>query len=188
MAFIYRKHIDYSILFWVCIGGLPGLLAGTFILLIIPSSFLQIFIGIIMILFSLWQLKSKADHLPSPATRPKSIFSGFMSGMLCTSISFAGPPVAVYTLHYGAKQYQAFSIIGAITTIFYALGFLFQASAGFFDQSVIRWICIGIIPTTLGIVCAMPVAKRVKTKLFRFILVIIIMLGGFSCLYNGLFR
>lgn len=188
MAFIYRKDIDYSILAWMCLGGLPGLLLGTFILLLIPASVLQIFIGTVMILFSFWQLKNKADHLPSPATRSKSAFSGFMAGTLCTSISFAGPPVAIYTLHYGANQHQAFSIIGAITTFLYSLGFVFQASVGFFDDSVLRWLAIGLVPTTLGILGAVPVAKRVKTSLFRLILVFIIMLGGFSCLYNGFFR
>lgn len=188
MAFIYRKDCDKNILKWLCVGGIPGLIGGTAILLIIPAAVLQISIGIVMALFSLWQLKNKQDHISQPATPKKSMISGFAAGALCTSISFAGPPLAVYTLHYGAKQREAFAIIGAATTIFYSVGFLFQASVGFFDGSVLRWILIGLIPTTLGIFFASPVASKVNVRVFRFILILIILLGGISCLCKGLMQ
>ncbi len=186
MAFIYRKDCSKNMLKWLCAGGIPGLAAGTLVLVFIPAGILQIAIGLVMVLFSLWQLKNKADHIPAKATPAKSIVSGFCAGSLCTAISFAGPPLAVYTLHYGAKQREAFAIIGAATTIFYSVGFIFQAGAGFFDSSVLRWISIGLIPTTVGIFTASPVASKVNIRLFRYILIDIIFLGGISCFCKGL--
>lgn len=186
MGYIYFKDCDRTVLKWSVLGGIPGLAAGTAVLMLVPAKTLKLFIGIIMILFALWQLKDKRAHLPHPATNAKSMLAGFASGCLCTSISFAGPPVAVYTLHIGATQKQAFALIGALTSVMYTVGFCFQAGAGFFDASVLRWIAIGVLPVILGTMNATKLAPKVNVIFFRAILKIIILLGGISCVYNGL--
>lgn len=181
MGYIYFKDCDGTVLKWAVLGGFPGLAAGTAVLMLVPAKTLQLFIGVIMILFALWQLKDKRAYLPHSATNLKSMLTGFASGCLCTSISFAGPPVAVYALHIGATQKQAFALISVLTGIMYSAGFCFQAGAGLFDGSVFRWIAIGVLPVILGTVNAAKLAPKVNVIFFRVILKVIILLGGISC-------
>ena len=68
----------------------PGLLVGVVVLAVLSKEALQISVGIAVIAAAAWQLRHRA------AVRIPAVAAGFMSGVLTTSISVNGPPLALW--------------------------------------------------------------------------------------------
>jgi uncharacterized protein len=68
----------------------PGLLVGVVVLAVLSKEALQIGVGIAVIAAAAWQLRHRA------AVRIPAVAAGFLSGVLTTSISVNGPPLALW--------------------------------------------------------------------------------------------
>jgi uncharacterized protein len=68
----------------------PGLLVGVLVLALLSKESLQVSVGLAVIAAAAWQLRHRAA-LRIPATA-----AGFLSGVLTTSISINGPPLALW--------------------------------------------------------------------------------------------
>ncbi len=68
----------------------PGLLVGVVVLAVLSKEALQIGVGVAVIAAAGWQLRHRA------AVRIPAVAAGFLSGVLTTSISVNGPPLALW--------------------------------------------------------------------------------------------
>jgi uncharacterized protein len=73
------------------VPAVPGLLVGLVVLAALSKSALQIGVGVVVIAAALWQLRHGAAAL-----RLNAVVAGFLSGVLTTSISVNGPPLALW--------------------------------------------------------------------------------------------
>ena len=72
------------------VPAVPGLLVGLVVLAILSKEALQVSVGVAVIAAAAWQLRHRAAvRIPAPA-------AGFLSGVLTTSISVNGPPLALW--------------------------------------------------------------------------------------------
>ena len=69
----------------------PGLLVGVVVLAVLSKEALQIGVGVVVVAAALWQLRHGAAAL-----RLNAVLAGFASGVLTTSISVNGPPLALW--------------------------------------------------------------------------------------------
>jgi uncharacterized protein len=73
------------------VPAVPGLLVGLVVLAALSKSALQVGVGVVVIGAALWQLRHGAAAL-----RLNAVVAGFLSGVLTTSISVNGPPLALW--------------------------------------------------------------------------------------------
>jgi uncharacterized protein len=70
--------------------ALPGLAVGVLLLAALSKESLQVGVGVAVIAAAAWQLRHRA------AIRVPALAAGFLSGVLTTSISVNGPPLALW--------------------------------------------------------------------------------------------
>lgn len=73
------------------VPAVPGLAVGLVVLAALSKEALQIGVGVVVAAAALWQLRHGAAAL-----RLNSLAAGFLSGVLTTSISVNGPPLALW--------------------------------------------------------------------------------------------
>jgi hypothetical protein len=72
------------------VPAVPGLFAGVVVLAVLSKESLQVGVGVAVIVAAAWQLRHRA------AVRIPATAAGFLSGVLTTSISVNGPPLALW--------------------------------------------------------------------------------------------
>jgi uncharacterized membrane protein YfcA len=72
------------------VPAVPGLFAGVVILAVLSKESLQVGVGVAVVVAAAWQLRHRA------AVRIPATAAGFLSGVLTTSISVNGPPLALW--------------------------------------------------------------------------------------------
>lgn len=184
-GYIYRKDLLRLELRNMVLGSLPGLFLGTYILLIIPTAVLLLCIGIVMVCFVLWQFLHRVPMLAGTPSTVKALAAGFISGFLSTSVSFGGPPCAVYSLYLHWTQRQTLATINVFVGVSSLLGAGMYFFAGLIDKEVLFWSLIGMPAVTLGILLSISVTRFINIRLFRIMLLIIIAFGGFGCIIKS---
>ena len=185
LGYIYRKDLLLLEIKNMAIGAFPGLLLGTYILLIIPTAVLLFGIGIIMICFVLWQFLHKVPATAGKSSALKAMLTGFISGTLSTSVSFGGPPCAVYSLHLHWTQRQTLGTINTFIVFSSIVGIATYYWAGLITEEVLYWVLYGVPAVSVGILSAVPVNRFINIRLFRIILLIVIGIGGLSCIVKS---
>lgn len=187
VGFIYRKDLLLTELKNMTIGSLPGLILGTYLLLIIPASVLLLCIGIVMVCFVLWQFLHKVPAKAGHTSTGKALAAGFISGLLSTSVSFGGPPCAVYALHLRWAQKQTLATINVFVGVSSLLGVGTYLFTGLIDKEVLYWTMLGTPAVSTGIFLSVPVIRFINIQLFRKILLIVIGFGGLGCIVKAFF-
>lgn len=187
IGYIYRKGILKKELSGMLIGSLPGLVLGTYILMIIPAPVLLLSIGIVMAGFVLWQFLHKIPAESGNPSSMKAMFAGFVSGILTTSITFSGPPCAVYALHARWTQKQTLATLNTFAALSSILGVITYVFTDLLTRELLFWIVLGTPAVTLGILLSIPVNRYINVSLFRMILLVVIGFGGLSCIVKSFF-
>lgn len=185
LGWIYRKDLLVHEVKNMMLGSLPGLVLGTYILLIIPTSFLLMSIGTVMICFVLWQFLHKVPKKAGQPSIIKALVAGFFSGLFSTSVSFSGPPCGVYALHMHWTQRQSLGTINAFVVLASLVGVAVYYKAGLMTEEVLYWTLYGAVSSSVGILLAIPVNRFVNVRLFRMILLIVIGMGGMICIVKS---
>ena len=185
LGWIYRKDLLVHEVKNMMLGSLPGLVLGTYILLIVPTPFLLMSIGTVMICFVLWQFLHKVPKKAGQPSIIKALAAGFFSGLFSTSVSFSGPPCGVYALHMHWTQRQSLGTINAFVVLASLVGVAVYYKAGLMTEEVLYWTLYGAVSSSVGILLAIPVNRFVNVRLFRMILLIVIGMGGMICIVKS---
>ncbi len=183
MTLAYWRHTLLSSLKSLTAGAIPGSLAGLFILLITPSAILQLVTGAVMVLFVLWKGKRSSEgNKDSFAT---GTVAGFFSGLINTSIGFGNPPVAIYSLYAGWGHLETLATMNLFTLLASLLTMICHYTADLYTADVLHHALLGAPATVLGMVCGLPVARRINQESFRRILRFLIFAAGCICFARG---
>lgn len=185
LGFLYRKHCNIKSVIYLSIGAIPGSILGGLILLYTPSSTIQLGAGTIMVLFVLWQLLPKASRVIPEKTIGTGIAGG-ISGFLNASISFSGPPIAIYAVTVGWSKEVTFANMNIAIVISCLMSAAVHASAGLYTWDMLPYFLWGIPATVIGVLAASPIAKRVNPLLFHKILLCVIGAAGCVCITRAL--
>jgi uncharacterized membrane protein YfcA len=135
LAFTLRHHLDIRKILPLLLGALPGIPVGVILLKHVDQQLLQVFIGIILITYSLYNLLVK----PGPVSLHVcwGYFAGFLTGAITAALSAGGPPAIVYTTMTDWKK----DVIKATLTGFFVLNacfaFVVQMANGIITQQVL---------------------------------------------------
>ena len=85
------RHVPPHGLPRLLVAAVPGLPVGVVLLVVLSKEELQVGVGVVVVVAALWQLRHGASAL-----RLNALVAGFLSGVLTTSISVNGPPLALW--------------------------------------------------------------------------------------------
>jgi uncharacterized membrane protein YfcA len=144
-----RRQLDGRKILPLLLGSLPGVPLGVMLLVHLEALWIQRFIGLVLLLYSLWGFFNRARTRELRGPWPYGI--GFLSGLLGGAVSAAGPPVIVYaSLQPWSKDVfkatlQGFFLLSGIAVIF------FQAREGLMTGSVLRIFLFSVVPILAGV-------------------------------------
>jgi uncharacterized membrane protein YfcA len=184
VALAHFRYCRVSALLPMLAGAMPGAVAGLCILQLVSGEWLQGGVGLLLLLYVLWQCKHSKSVIHGESWQWGGI-AGFSAGLLGTAISFDGPPVAAYGVYAG---WQPRVFLGTLSVFFVVRSLItcaLQAYAGFYTPTVLGYALYGVPATLLGALCAFPVAQRIPLVVFRRVLMGLIAVAGLVCLVRS---
>ena len=185
LAFMHFRHCRTGAVWPLLLGAVPGSFSGLKILLVCSDAVLQGSVGVLLIVYVLWQRTARAG------SRKKESWllggtAGFGAGLLGTAISFDGPPAGAYALYRGWGPREVLGSLGIFFFVRSLFTCVLQAQAGFYTPQVLGYAAWGMPACILGALCAFPVVKHIRVDLFRRALMAVIALAGLVCLWQAL--
>ena len=176
MTYKTKGMADPKVIWPLFAASLLGIIPGVYILKIIDPSYLKLYIGIVILLVSLFMASNcvvtiKREKL---ATVVVGIVSGFMGG----STSLSGPPVALFLMN----QQQDKVAFRANLVRFFCLGNIATLIVMYYmdtmDTSILKQLIYVIPGVLIGIWLGEKAFAKVSPKLFRWLTLAIIFLCG----------
>jgi len=116
-----RKHIDRRKILPLLFGCIPGVAVGTLVLKKAPTELLSVLMGVMLVAYSLYRLKSKQQ--PRNIDSRWAYAAGFSTGAISSAFSAGGPPTIIYATLRGWDKNEikatlsGFFLTGGLTVI-----------------------------------------------------------------------
>ncbi|MBN1327215.1 MAG: sulfite exporter TauE/SafE family protein [Candidatus Cloacimonetes bacterium] len=167
-------------------SGLAGLPLGTYLLLNLNDNLLKLLIGVFIVLFGSLFLVNFSSI--AATKKPIQITAGFISGILCSSISLSGPPIILFLTnkHVGKNYFRStlaayFLFLNLITVILYL-------KTGLLDREITDLIPKFLPALVAGIAVGAVIAQKVKEVRFRHFVIILLLITGVFLIISALNR
>ena len=185
-----RGKASSALLSRLCLGMVVGFPFGMLIFHYVNLSGLKALIALVIIIFSahnLWRLLShRRAHAVAIDKQSDvgTIFTGYISGLMSTSLAMPGPAVMLYLVHQG---YEKTLIRATILTYFvfaYSGSILLQAML--VGVSKETWFSsLSLVPIGfIGVVSGHYLAHKINQKLFKQLVLSILILTALVMLYQ----
>jgi uncharacterized protein len=179
-----RPHMRLQHIGPLTVAALPGIPLGVYILTHVAVRVLELLLGGLLVVFSLYFLWSggKTRRL----SRGWAYVAGFSSGILGGSLASSGPPVIVYT---ALQPWPKDEIKSTLTGYFFLSGLVIiaaQAVSGLFTPEVLNLSLFSIPFIVLGVFLGSAFYHRLATARYRQIVVGLITLLGLLTLIKAL--
>lgn len=184
LAVQYRKHSDYKIAGFMLLASCPGIALGLYVLAFVPNTYLQFIMGILLLVFVLWECTHKKTEAKD--SLGKRALASFASGFAFASTSLGGPPVAVYVLHAGWSPQK---ILGTTGVLFFFVGLLIipgLAFADLFSEKLFEYTIVSMLGTAIGIGLSFRFIDKGGVDFFKKCLLIVIFISALLCLYSSI--
>ncbi len=181
VTYKFRNHINFNDIKPLVLSGIPGAILGTVFLIFISPIILQIVMAVFLICYVLWSLlrdKNKSSNLKI-SINSLMCFCGFFSGFAGSSISFSGPPLAIFIIYSKWETIRSLATLTATAVFISIIICLTHAVSGLYNATIFLYVLVTIPSVTIGTILAFPVVSRISPEKFRNILLIIIGISGF---------
>jgi hypothetical protein len=179
-----RSHVRLKKILPLTVASLPGIPLGVYALQKAPVWILEILLGGLLLVFSLYFVWSggKTRHLAQGWAYAAGLTSGFLGGSLAAS----GPPVIVYT---AMQPWPKDEIKSTLTGFFFLSGLAIlaaQAVGCLFTSGVLTLSLISIPVVVLGVFVGTWCYDKLDTIRYRQVIIVLISLLGLFTLVKAL--
>lgn len=181
-----RKHFDLRLIAGTTVGGLVAVPIGVLALDTASPAILRIAIGIVILCLA--PLAIANVELPLSRHRATGPVIGFLTSLSVTTLSIGGPLVAIYVL---ARRWPPQVMRASLAFYFLVadiLAFGLYTQAGLVGRDTLANIGMLIPSVLLGFGLATLLVRRMDTRVFRYVAVTVIVVGGTVLLGRELFR
>lgn len=182
LAVKYRTEFHVRIVLPALIGAVPGAVLGTELLKCLSPLVLETVMAVFLIAYTAWSCLQKGSVQEERSHAGLCLLCGFFSGFFGSTISFTGPPLAVYILYTGWKQQKALGALGVALIGITGISCVSHYFAGLYTQEFLSYLYIGVPAGLLGMLLSFPFIPYITQKTFRKILLAVVGCAGFMCL------
>ncbi|MDO5673524.1 MAG: sulfite exporter TauE/SafE family protein [bacterium] len=176
MAYDLRRHFEWSKILPLLIGSIPGVLLGAYWFKHVNPNWLEIFLAVLLIGYSIFNLLFRPK--PLYLSSVWGYIAGFFTGAISSVISAGGPPSIIYATLTGWKKEEMkatltgfFLYYGFFTVVVFYLG-------GNFGPGT--WLLFAITApfVFLGTLLGSRFGKRINQQTYlRMVYILLIVMG-----------
>ena len=168
------------------LASLAGIPIGVYALQNLDEMLLRLVVGLVIVVFTLL-LFFRRNHEPRHKNKP-IVFAGFLSGMLGSSVSLSGPPIAMAMNNKGYKKnkFRAnFAIFGVLSSLFTAVTYFLK---GIIQVASLKFTVYFFPLLLVGSQLGNRWARRIKNEKFRRIVLAVNFATGLAVLIMALIK
>jgi uncharacterized membrane protein YfcA len=173
------KDLEWDRIWPLLVGALPGVPLGVYILKSLNGRLILIFLGSILVCYSLYSLFFKVVH--RELGRKWAYFTGFLSSCFGGAFSAAGPPVIVYV---SVQPWRKELIKVTLQGFYFVSGLMVisaQAVTGMVTDRVLELFFYSLAPLTIGTYAGHFFFGKIREETYRrVILILLLCLGLFT--------
>ncbi len=180
----FRHGLDKKL---ILLFGVPSIILtilGAYLVIYIPQDILQIFLGIFLLIFSIYSLL-KPDFKVS-ASKINTIVGGSISGFLQGLIGVGGPLRGAFLISYDLEKVKYIATISAIAVVIDLTRIPIYLANNFLESDfyiyVVPLIIIGIVGSYTG----KRIVSRIPQDAFKKVVLIAIALASILLIYGGI--
>lgn len=178
VIFTCREHANKRIIAYLLAGGAAGTPIGSMILQHVDASAYSLLAGILIMAASALFLFDK--RWPVRDTLRNYFPAGFISGIFNASLGLSGPPVVLFMSKQAVgKDAMRATMIGYFLMI-NIVGLLWFVHAHLISMATIHYMGYFIPAVVFGTLIGTAVSRFVEEKLFRRIILVLVMVIGFT--------
>ena len=165
---------------------LAGTYIGVAILSTIDERTLLLFVGVVVIAFTILQSSSYSFNLSSAMEKPAGVAFGFSSGVIGGVSSMFGPMLIVYLV--SIKDLDKNQFVGAISFLYVAAVVpwaLILYAFGILDMRLFVLSVAATVPVTLGLIVGQNLRQRISEQRFHRLVLLILLLSGGTMLWRA---
>lgn len=194
----FRKSVDWRACWILLLSSLPGSLLGVLSLKFVPIFWLEVSLGLMLLLYVVWQAAVDSGvNLPgfkgleSAPARGRAelatlVACGGFSGLCTGAVSLGGPPMAVCACLMRWPKDLTRGVFGAFFSASVLVTIAMDWWYGLFTPDIVPCTLATIPGMLLGQLAALPAARNISQDLFRKALLFFIFLGGLTLLGKAL--
>ena len=170
------RHIDLKVSKGLILGGLAGAPIGVFVLNVAEPGLLRIIIGVVIVVLGLLNLRE--TQLPIATFPGSGTFYGFTTCLAVTAISIGGPLGGVYAI---AQRWPTQTIRAALAAMFVSssgMAVVLYAFTGLYDNDTLVNLGMMVPAVLLGVVIASLLVGRLNERMFRYVVIALVVAGG----------
>ena len=163
-AWSERHHRDGSTVVRIVLAALLGMPLGLYVLAFTTSQQLKFGLAVVIVAFLIINLRGiRLDH----ASKPVDLTAGFVAGVLSTSLSTTGPPLAMalHARHLTAPVFRGtiasiLSVLGVISVVLFAV-------TGHFTREILVALVVVIPAMVVGFFIGHRLRTHIDQNVFR---------------------
>lgn len=172
LPFVY-KQVDWKAIGWLSIGVLIGSPLGVYIVVTLPVKPLVVVINalvLVMTLLLLWgRIKTQRT------TKPKTVGTGFITGIINGISANGGPPVILFFLSGPAGTAVSRASLIAFFLFTDVWASLFYWREGLLTQEIVVFMLLFLIPLGIGMALGSRLVGRLDEARFRRIVLLLLL-------------
>ncbi len=185
---LFWRWIEWGRAGLLVVSSVPGVIAGVLTLRYVPMFWLQVVLGLLLILVFVWQIRAERTHAPAvPHRLPAMLTAGAAAGFFSGSVGLGGPPLAAYAHQRRWDKNAARGTLAIYYAVSLAFTVAFSLQQGMITDDALLHSAAALPGLALGTLIGIPAARRLPQRLFEQITVAVILAGGLALLWKACF-
>lgn len=176
LLFQVRRHLQWRRVRVLLLACIPGIFCGVFILKTMATGFLELVIGLVLIVFPVWLMLKGAPSRELPVGWAWT--AGFLSGILGGSVGAGGPPVIIYTALQPWGKFPIKSTLVGFFLVTSVTAGVVQAGGGLMTGEVLTLFASGLPALVTGVMAGSYLFGRIDSDAYRKTLNVLLILLG----------
>jgi uncharacterized membrane protein YfcA len=180
----FRHGLDKKL---ILLFGLPGIILtiiGAYFVSYIPQNTLQTFLGIFLLVFSIYSL-FKPDFKVKAGTK-NTIIGGGLSGFLQGLMGIGGPLRGAFLISYDLRKYKYIATIAAIAVVIDITRIPIYLADNLLEPQYYFYVPPLIIIGILGSYTGKKIVNKIPQDIFKKVVLIAIAFTSLLLIYRGL--
>ena len=179
-AWQYRHQLSFRDLSWAYFGRVPGTAVAGVIMLVVTTQMLEIIIGA-AVLLAVFASVMRFNITPN---RRNFFIAGFTSGVMGTTTSIGGPPMALVLQHAEVNKMRA--CLAGYFVVSCILSLIALSATDYLTWWHVKQAAFAVPAVLLATWLAYRVAPHIKPQFVRRAMLLLCTLAGVSTLARGL--